>query len=318
MASVYAANSRWCEPATVRNDCLKKYQRMKQDLENELQTLDSHMCLTSDMWTSIQNLGYLVITAHYIIPDFKIKRKIISFKEVKYPHTGFAIEETLVSCLTEWGIRNKLFTLTVDNASNNTSACEELVYTHKHELMLEGAHLHVRCCAHILNILVQDGMKIIHEGIKKIRELLKHIDSSPSRIQAFNQIAMVNGLPTKCGIALDIPNRWNSTFKMVREALKYKVVLNSYANQNAEIAPNEQEWTRADSICGFLETFEEATKAVSADRKPTSYMFLPLILSIKDALDNPAWQTSIVLEELAAAMKIKFEKYWGSDIDDSN
>ena len=169
----------------------------------------------------------MVITAHYITPDFKIKKKIISFKEVKYPHTGFAIEETLVSCLTEWGIRNKLFTLTVDNASNNTSACEELVDTHKHELMLEGAHLHVRCCAHILNILVQDGMKIIHEGIKKIRELLKHIDSSPSRIQAFNQIAMVNGLPTKCGIALDIPNRWNSTFKMVREELTYKVVLNS-------------------------------------------------------------------------------------------
>jgi len=291
---------------------------MKQDLQNELQTLDSHVCLTSDMWTSIQNLGYMVITAHYITPDFKIKKKIISFKEVKYPHTGFAIEETLVSCLTEWGIRNKLFTLTVDNASNNTSACEELVYTHKHELMFEGAHLYVRCCAHILNILVQDGMKIIHEGIQKIRELLKHIDSSPSRIQDFNQIAMVNGLPTKRGIALDIPNRWNSTFKMVRKALTYKVVLNSYANQNAEISSNEQEWIKAQSICEFLKTFEEATKAVSADRKPTSYMFLPLILSIKDALDNPTWQTSIVLEELAAAMKIKFEKYWGSDIDDSN
>ena len=129
---------------------------------------------------------------------------------------------------------------------------------------------------------------------------------------------MVNGLPTKRGIALDIPNRWNSTFKMVRKALTYKVVLNSYANQNAEIAPNEQEWTKAQSICEFLETFEEATKAVSADRKPTSYMFLPLILSIKDALDNPAWQTSVVLEELAAAMRIKFEKYWGSDIDDPN
>jgi len=49
------------------------------------------------MWTSIQNLGYMVITAHYITPDFKIKKKIISFKEVKYPHTGFAIEETLVT-----------------------------------------------------------------------------------------------------------------------------------------------------------------------------------------------------------------------------
>jgi hypothetical protein len=52
----------------------------------------------------------MVIIAHYITPDFKIKKKIISFKKVKYPRTGFAIEETLVSCLTEWGIRNKLFT----------------------------------------------------------------------------------------------------------------------------------------------------------------------------------------------------------------
>ena len=74
------------------------------------------MCLKSDVWTSIQNLGYMVITAHYIDAELKINKKILSFKEVKYPHTGFAIEETLVSCLTEWGIRNKMFTLTVDNA----------------------------------------------------------------------------------------------------------------------------------------------------------------------------------------------------------
>jgi hypothetical protein len=112
--------------------------------------------------------------------------------------------------------------------------------------MFEDAHLHVRCCAHILNTLVQNGMEIIHEGIKMIQELLKHIDYSPSRIRAFNQIAMMNDLPTKYGIALD----------MGREALKYKVVLNSYANQNAEIYPNKQEWIKAELICGFLKTFE--------------------------------------------------------------
>jgi galactitol-specific phosphotransferase system IIB component len=185
---------------------------MKQDIQNELDRLDSHVCLTSDLWTSIQNLGYMVATAHYITPDFKINKKIISFKEVKYPHSGFAIEEALESCLTEWGIRNKVFTLTLDNAGNNNAACDMFIAARKYELMLDGVHFHVRCCAHILNILVQDGMAIIHEGIKKIRELLKHIDSSPSRIQAFNEIAMVNGLPRKCGIALDIPNHWNSTY----------------------------------------------------------------------------------------------------------
>jgi hypothetical protein len=104
---------------------------------------------------------------------------------------------------------------------------------------------------------------------------------------------MVNGLPRKRGIALDIPNRWNSTYKMVREAIQYKTVLNSYANQHAEISPSEQEWSKAESVCKFLETFEQATNAVTTNRKPTSYMFLPLIIAIKDGLDNPSWQISV-------------------------
>jgi hypothetical protein len=44
-------------------------------------------------------------------------------------------------------------------------------------------------------------------------------------------------------------------------------------------------------------------------------MFLPLIILIKQALDDYAWQTSVVPEELAVAMKIKFERYWGLNVD---
>ena len=57
---------------------------------------------------------------------------------------------------------------------------------------------------------------------------------------------------------------------------------------------------------------------VSADRTPTAQMFLPLVLSIRHCLSDLAWQTSVVLKDLAAAMKIKFEKYWGADVDESN
>jgi hypothetical protein len=38
-------------------------------------------------------------------------------------------------------------------------------------------------------------------------------------------------------------------------------------------------------------------------------MFLPLIIAIKDGLDNPSWQTSVTLKDLATVMSIKFEKY---------
>jgi hypothetical protein len=225
---------------TIRDDCFKKYNQMKKDLQDELNSLSSPVCITSDMWTSSHNLGYMAVTAHYIDADSSLKKKIISFKEVKYPHTGYAIEEAIVSSLTDWGIRGKLFKVTVDNASNNTTSCEEeLVKNNKSELLCEGEHLHVRCCGHILNILVQDGMKIIQAAISKIRELLKHIDSFPSRLQTFNSLANAHRLPPKHGIYIDIPNIWNATFKMLREALSYKSALNSYANQNLELSPSQ-------------------------------------------------------------------------------
>jgi hypothetical protein len=142
--------------------------------------------------------------------------------------------------------KRKIVYITLDNVFNNTAACEELIKNNKSELLCEGEHLHVKCCAHILNILVQNGMKIIQSAISKIHELLKHIDSSPSRLQTSN------GLPLKHGICIDISNRWNATFKMLREVLSYKSILNSYANQNLELFPSQPEWKKVEAICDFL------------------------------------------------------------------
>jgi len=127
-------------------------------------------------------------------------KRIISLKEVKYPHTGIAIEEALVSCLTEWGIRDKVFTLTVDNASNNNRACDVFVEYQKYELMLEGAHFHVKCCAHILNILVQDGMNIIHDPGGQVPCDLTPFSESDASIFRRNEDEMANKLkPRFCG-----------------------------------------------------------------------------------------------------------------------
>jgi hypothetical protein len=187
---------------------------------------------------------------------------------------------------------------------------EELVTNHEDELLFEGEHLHVRCSAHILNILVQDAMSVIHTGIKKLCELLKHIDSSPSRLQLFNSLANGMGMPSKSSIYLEIPTTWNSTYKMLREALKYKAILNSYAPKYYEAPFTEEEWKKAAVVCEFLKAFEELTLAISAHRKPTSHWFLPLVLCIFHALKDLAWQSTDLLKELAMSMHWKFEKYW--------
>ena len=108
---------------------------------------------------------------------------------MKYPHTGVAIEEALTKCLTDYGIKEKIITITLDNASNNRAACDLLQESGKADMLFGGQHLLIRCCAHILNILVQDGMNIAGNAIELIRDLVRHINSSPSRVQAFNKIA---------------------------------------------------------------------------------------------------------------------------------
>jgi hypothetical protein len=172
-----------------------RFKMMRQELRNELQILNSRICLTSDLWTSNQKLGYLCLISHYIDVNFILKKKTIAFKDVKYPHVGLAIEEVIMKCLIEWWTKEKVFTITLDKASNNQSACDLLRESGRSDMLFGGEHLRVRCCAHILNLLVQYGMAIAHGEIDKIRDLVRHIISSPSRIQAFNEIAERSGLP---------------------------------------------------------------------------------------------------------------------------
>jgi len=121
---------------TIRNDCVAKFERAKIELRSDLQSLSSRICFTSDLWTSNQKLGYLCVTAHYIGPDFVLKKKIIAFKDVKYPHTGVAIEEAITTVLTDYGIKEKMFTITLDNAANNKIACDLLQESGKQDMLL--------------------------------------------------------------------------------------------------------------------------------------------------------------------------------------
>jgi len=298
---------------TIRNDCVAKFERAKIELRSELQSLSSRICFTSDLWTSNQKLGYLCVTAHYIGPDFVLKKKIIAFKDVKYPHTGVAIEEAITTVLTDYGIKEKMFTITLDNAANNKTACDLLQESGKQDMLFGGEHLLVRCCAHILNILVQDGMNVASAVIELIRDLIRNINSSPARIQNFNEIAQREGLDAKAGLVLDVPNRWNSTYAMIMEAAKYKTVLKRYATANQQPFPTESEFSIVESIGEFLGVYEETTRAFSADRYPTSHMFLDNVLCIHQTLRSPEWHKDQFITDLANAMDKKFDKYWNGN-----
>ena len=173
---------------TLRNDCVEVFNKGLAVSLKEFEELDSCVSFTADIWTSSVNLGYLCLTAHYIDKNFNFQKKIIGFRQMSYPHSGPAVASLIEKILVEWKLDGKIFTVTLDNSLVNDNAIENIEEIFGHKSVFGGKHMQMRCAAHVLNIMVQDGMKVIQAVLKKIRDIMRQIASSGKRLQFFNDI----------------------------------------------------------------------------------------------------------------------------------
>ena len=73
-----------------------------------------------------------------------------------------------------------MLTCTVDNVSSNDVALLKL----KEKMstwptsILDCENLHMRCVAHILNLIVQDGLQVYNESIDKVRNAVRYVRHS--------------------------------------------------------------------------------------------------------------------------------------------
>jgi len=194
---------------TVMRDCLKLYVEEKKRLKRALK--GQRLCLTTDIWTSIQNINYMSLTAHWIDNEWNLHKKILNFYQV-FNHIGEIIGQVIENCLLDWGI-DKLLTITLDNASSNSVTISYLKNVMKDwpSNILSNEHLHVRCCARIVNLIVYDDLKEINVSVVKIRNAIRFVRSSPSRQLAFKKCAEKVHIECKKSLCLDVVTRWNST-----------------------------------------------------------------------------------------------------------
>ena len=108
------------------------------------------------------------------------------FIYVPAPHTAERLASILLECLMDWNIDSKISTITLDNCSTNDSMVEKVKpKLLSNFLIREGALLHMRCAAHILNLIVKDGIAVIKDGLVKIRESCAFWLATPRRIEKF-------------------------------------------------------------------------------------------------------------------------------------
>ena len=108
---------------TVARDYIKIWFGEREKLISYLK-LGQRVSLTTNTWTSIQNLNYMCLTCHYIDGDWTYLKRILNFCRVPN-HKRETIGKTIERCLNDWGIK-MVITITVDNAKSNDVALDYL------------------------------------------------------------------------------------------------------------------------------------------------------------------------------------------------
>ncbi|KAI8534543.1 hypothetical protein RHMOL_Rhmol10G0098500 [Rhododendron molle] len=184
---------------TAETDSLATYNLQKKRLVTTLKFVN-RISITTDLWKSGQKIHYMVVTGHFIDDDWKLQKRVLKICYVPPPHSRVVIADAFYKCITGWGIENKVASITMDNASYNDLTLKNLQGTFKllkKKLLFDGKLFHVRFCALILNLMVQDGLSVIGGVIEWVREAVKYLVASESRLIQFSEIAKQLQLPSK-------------------------------------------------------------------------------------------------------------------------
>ena len=299
---------------TIKKECMEAFREQRSALREELKNCGSRVSLTADMWTSNQRLGYLCVTCHFVDKSWAIQKRIIRFCLMETPHDGVQMYNFMLKTIQYWNIEDKICSITLDNASVNGSMMKHLRDNlfKKHLLICGGAIFHIRCAAHVLNLIVQDGLLAMEGVIDNIRESVKYIKSSQSREQLFEDVVVKLGIKCNKKPTLDVSSRWNSTYLMIDSALPYQEAFVELGKQDRQFiyAPSKDEWDMAEAIRKLLETFWVATKVVSGSSYPTSNRYFHEIWNVKLLLIKQTKNKNKVIAPMVAEMQKKFDKYW--------
>lgn len=201
----------------------------------------------------------------------------------------------------------------MDNNSSN-DVCVGLLRNQlnmKKAILCECEFFHIRCCAHILNLIVQDGLKEIDSALQKIRDSVKYVRGSQMKKQNFLQAVNKMSLDSRNGLKQDVPTRWNSTYLMLKTSIHYRSAFSylDMIDSNYKHCPTAPKREKATQICCFLDFFYHTTCEFSDIKYPTANLYFPVIFDIYVTLKEEVESEDEYKRLMTTQMLSKFETY---------
>jgi hypothetical protein len=305
---------------TTTRDLAKLYAEQREMLMKDVLPAASSVSLTSDIWSGNAKEDYISVVCHYVNKEWEIEKKVVGFRLINCKHTGDNIADSIANVVEEFGLIDKVFAVTLDNASANSRAYDLLgpvlfgylgsyaAPTREDPNKVKYFLVHQRCATHIINLIVKDGLAVCKDWLDDLRTAINFLNSSNNRIALFKSFCIARGMtPRKFGLDMDI--RWNSTYLMLEHLLPYKEVFTVFINSNygSELLTLNH-WYVAEHMFKFLKIFYESTVILSGVYYPTAPLALHQMIDIAEHLQ--AAESNEHFKHVARPMKMKFLKYW--------
>ena len=155
------------------NDWMRRFlddrvQEIKSNLVDNLPA-GSKVSVALDCWTNTTNHAFLAVVAYFIDVDWNYQEVQLSFRQLQGHHTGYNIARIVRQIPEQFELEHRLFTVTTDNASNNSTMAKVLAQSCIE--FKEGYHL--PCLSHVVQLAVKEllstiKMSAFNEDVLKI------------------------------------------------------------------------------------------------------------------------------------------------------
>ncbi|XP_074383656.1 zinc finger BED domain-containing protein DAYSLEEPER-like [Apium graveolens] len=299
---------------SVESECNNIYSWEKQGISDLLQRSLGRVNLTLDLWESHQSVGYALLTGHFIDGDWKLQRRVLSVVLVPFPDSESAFNQAVVACINDWGLDNKLFTLTLDQSFASEAVRRNLrgLLPIKNPLTLGGQLVLGNCYARVLSHLAVDALSSMVETIKKVRDIVKYVKTVESHEEKFNKLKQQLQNPSTKSLIIDDRTKWDTTYHMLVAASEVKEVFSclDMSDPNYKQTPTMEEWRQVEILCTYLKLFYHAANILTAPTSTTADKFFHDVWKIQVELTHATMSEDNFVRSLVYPLHERFSEYW--------
>lgn len=284
---------------TAKEDIDKLFLEFKENFKKILQNNAGKISFIIDCWTSSNQHPFQGVIARYISNDWELQNVVLDLTVLHGSHGGKNIAKSFWDVLLDYGIVEKLLSVTTDNATNMDTLFDELeILAAQYGITFDSKKFRVRCFAHIMNLSSKDMINSVGDGDKdmypsddesdgedgvekessktlpvvaKMRKGVVAIRNSPQRREIFERQCCVADIKPKM-LLRDVRTRFNSTLTMLERAkdmmLPFDMTLGCIPKLR-KYALNTDEWYMIDELIKLLSPFKEATVMLSNEHSPS-------------------------------------------------